>query len=166
MNSNINVESKCGKGTTFWFDVCLKRSSITSLNKVTPQSVPDAYLLPNINILLAEDNKVNQIVATRILQKWKSNVTVVSNGKEAVESIEENKFDVILMDLDMPVMDGYESLMIIKQNFPDIPVIALTASAFDDMNNYLSNKGFSEVVQKPFTIEDLYNKIDSVVKRA
>lgn len=166
MNSNINVESKSGKGATFWFDVCLKKSSIAPVNKVITQVAPDTYSLPDVNILLAEDNKVNQLVATRILQKWKSNVTVASNGKEAVESVQENKFDVILMDLDMPVMDGYESLTIIKQNFPDIPVIALTAASFDDMNNYLSNKGFSEVVQKPFTIEDLYSKIDSVLKRA
>ncbi len=166
MNSNINVDSKYGKGTTFWFDVSLKRSSITPLNKTMTPSAHDKYSLPNINILLAEDNKINQIVATRILQKWESKVTVASNGKEAVDSIEENKFDLILMDLDMPVMDGYESLTIIKQNFPDIPVIALTASSFDDMNNYLSKKGFSEVVQKPFTVEELYSKISSVLKRA
>ncbi len=166
MDSRINVESKYGKGTTFWFDVCLKKSSITTLNKAITQSAPDTYSLLNINILLAEDNKINQIVATRILQKWKSNVTVASNGKEAVDSIEENKFDVVLMDLDMPVMDGYESMTIIKQSFPNIPIIALTAASFDDMNNYLSNKGFSEVVQKPFTTEDLYSKIISVLKRA
>jgi two-component system, sensor histidine kinase and response regulator len=120
----------------------------------------------DINVLLAEDNKINQLVASRILQKWQSTVTIASNGKEAADYVQTNKFDVILMDLDMPVMDGYESLKVIKNDYPEIPVIALTAASFDDMNNYLCNKGFIEVVQKPFVPEELYNKIVSAIKRA
>jgi CheY-like chemotaxis protein len=70
------------------------------------------------------------------------------------------------MDLDMPVMDGYEATSIIKNQFPELPVIALTAASFDDMDNYLSNKGFDEVVQKPFMPDDLYNKIASLLSKA
>jgi len=68
------------------------------------------------------------------------------------------------MDLDMPVMDGYEATSIIKTGFPGVPVIALTAAAFDDMNNYLVSRGFAEVVQKPFLPEDLYCKIATVIQ--
>jgi CheY-like chemotaxis protein len=159
------VESEYNKGTTFSFDVELPKSSFLHTKNVMPVFQNNNIVL-NINVLLAEDNKINQIVASRILQKWQSSVTIASNGREAADCALKNKFDVILMDLDMPVMDGYESIAIIKNDLPEIPVIALTAASFDDMNNYLLNKGFSEVVQKPFIPEELYNKIVSAIKRA
>ncbi len=165
MNSHIIVESECGKGSAFKFDLSLTKSSYIPLKKEL-RVIPDDNELQSMRILLAEDNKVNQLVAVRILEKWKSRVTVACNGKEAVEYVHQKKYDVILMDLDMPVMDGYESTAIIKESFPGIPVIALTAASFDDMDNYLMNKGFSDVVQKPFIPDDLYNKIMSVIKRA
>lgn len=165
MNSRLNVESEYNKGTTFFFNVELPKSSFLHTKNVMPLFQNNSIVL-NINVLLAEDNKINQIVASRILQKWKSSVTIAANGREAADYALKNKFDVILMDLDMPVMDGYESIAIIKNDFPEIPVIALTAASFDDMNNYLRNKGFSEVVQKPFIPEELYTKIVSVIKRA
>jgi signal transduction histidine kinase len=165
MNSRLNVQSEYNKGTTFSFDVELPKSSFLHAKNVMPVFQNNNIVL-NINVLLAEDNKINQIVASRILQKWQSSVTIASNGREAADCALKNKFDVILMDLDMPVMDGYESIAIIKNDLPEIPVIALTAASFDDMNNYLLNKGFSEVVQKPFIPEELYNKIVSAIKRA
>ncbi len=165
MGSSLMVKSEPNQGSTFWFEVSMAKSSfvIPAVNELPAQNTDQ---LSRVNILLAEDNKVNQIVASRMLQKWKTQVTIASNGREAVDFVHLDKFDVILMDLDMPVMDGYESVAIIKNSFPEIPVIALTAASFDDMNNYLYNKGFSEVVQKPFVPEDLYNKIVSVLKRA
>ncbi|MGZ8558356.1 MAG: ATP-binding protein [Chitinophagaceae bacterium] len=165
MKSTLTVDSDPGKGSTFWFDISLAKSSIAPV-KNNLKILPGTDALYNVNILLAEDNKINQMVANRILQKWQSRVTIASNGKEAVDCVGLDNFDVILMDLDMPVMDGYESMAIIKNNFPEIPVIALTAAAFDDMNNFLYNKGFCEVVQKPFVPEDLYSKIVSAIKRA
>lgn len=163
MNSELMVESEHGIGSSFWFDMALSKSSHTITEKVlSPMQLSEALL--NIKILLAEDNKVNQIVANRMLQKWKANVFIASNGQEAVDLSRQHIFDVILMDLDMPVMDGYESTSIIKADFPEMPVIALTAAAFDDMNNYLVSRGFAEVVQKPFLPEDLYCKIATVIQ--
>ncbi|HEY6502822.1 MAG TPA: response regulator [Chitinophagaceae bacterium] len=165
MNSELIVESEYAKGSVFFFDIELPKSSKISPVKTIP-NIQNNDALSNIKILLAEDNKVNQVVANRILQKWKANVFIASNGQEAVELSQQHKFDVILMDLDMPVMDGYESASIIKGHFPEMPVIALTAAAFDDMNTYLVNKGFTSVVQKPFMPDELYNKIISALQAA
>lgn len=165
MGSRITVDSKYGFGSIFAFDLKLSRAvqiPVKNLNS----AVAGTHELTNLKVLLAEDNRVNQIVAVRLLEKWKSNVTIANNGKEAVDFVQQNSYDVILMDLDMPVMDGYESTFVIRKNYPHIPVIALTAAAFDDMNNYLSTKGFNEVVQKPFTPDDLYTKIIAVTQRA
>ncbi|MGZ5135617.1 MAG: response regulator, partial [Flavitalea sp.] len=121
--------------------------------------------LSNRNILLAEDSKVNRVVASRMLQKWKANVFIASHGQEAVDLTRSHTFELVLMDLDMPVMDGYEATSIIKNQFPELPVIALTAASFDDMDSYLSNKGFDDVVQKPFMPDDLYNKIACLLNK-
>lgn len=165
MNSRIHLKSDYGKGSEFWFDVSLQESSFIpeSLQKKNTENIEG---LLHLHVLVAEDNKVNQLVASRILKKWETEVTIASNGQEAVDSFSTQAFDVVLMDLDMPVMDGYESAAIIKEKYPEVPVIALTAASFDDMHNYLRNKGFSEVVQKPFVPHELFSKIQSVLKKA
>lgn len=165
MSTSIKVESELGVGSVFWFDLALAKSSYEPVLTMPALSSGKNQLL-DLNILLAEDNKVNQLVAVRMLQKWQSHVTIAANGEEAVNHAQAAKFDVILMDLDMPVMDGYESAAIIKEKYPDVPVIALTAASFDNMNKYLLSKGFCDVVQKPFMPDDLYNKIITALQRA
>ena len=163
MNTKLMMDSEYGKGSDFWFDVELPKSSYLPPPKIM-QSEENHRALSNVNILLAEDSKVNRVVASRMLQKWKANVFLACHGQEAVELISMHTFDLVLMDLDMPVMDGYEATSIIKNQFPELPVIALTAASFDDMDSYLSNKGFDEVVQKPFLPDELYNKIVSLLE--
>ncbi len=165
MGSELRVESNFGKGTIFSFEVDLPKSS-PDLKLVLPQVNYQLNAAGGLNILVAEDNKINQLVAKKMLEKWKNSVKVVSNGKEALEQATMNNYDIVLMDLDMPVMDGYEATELIKEKKPGIPVIALTAAAFDDMHNYLTKKGFSDVVQKPFVPDELYSKIFSLVKKA
>ncbi|MFZ1530206.1 MAG: ATP-binding protein [Ferruginibacter sp.] len=165
MNSRIQLRSEYGRGSEFWFDVTLQESSFIP-EAIQNKNIQNIKALLHLHVLVAEDNKVNQLVASRILQKWETEVTIACNGQEAVDCFTKNRFDVVLMDLDMPVMDGYESAAIIKEKYPEVPVIALTAASFDDMHNYLRNKGFSEVVQKPFVPNDLYSKIQAVLKKA
>ncbi len=165
MNSKISVQSNYGEGTIFSFEVDFLKSS-PDINLGLDQMIKKQTYHGGLNVLVAEDNKVNQMVAKKMLEKWKNSVTMVSNGKEAFEQTLNKSYDIVLMDLDMPVMDGYEATELIKQNQPDIPVIALTAAAFDDMHDYLSKKGFSDVVQKPFIPDELYAKIFSLVKKA
>jgi signal transduction histidine kinase len=165
MNTKLQVESEFGKGSTFSFDLRLNKSSIVSKNKIVLKESGN-YALPNTNILLAEDNKINQMVAKRFLEKWGAKVNVVENGKEALDAAMVTKFDIILMDLDMPIMDGYQSANLIKSNNAAIPIIALTAASFDDMQQYLVKKGFSDVVQKPFVPDELYKKITAILNLA
>lgn len=165
MQSSITVESNYGEGSVFRFNLSLAQSSFAP-NTHEKVHVPDLSDLSGRRILLAEDNRVNQLVAARMLEKWKTLVTIAGNGQEALEKARQGLYDIILMDLDMPVMDGYESTALIKDIHPHIPVIALTAASFDDMDNFLINKGFSDVVQKPFAPDDLFNKIVSILHRA
>jgi signal transduction histidine kinase len=165
MQSKLYVESELGKGSTFWFEVQLKKSSFVPQNKVISKAT-GAYSLPGTNILLAEDNRINQMVAKRFLEKWNAVVTVVDNGKAALDATTTGKYDIILMDLDMPIMDGYQATALIKETNTAIPIIALTAASFDDMQEYLIKKGFADVVQKPFMPDELYKKISSILSIA
>jgi signal transduction histidine kinase/CheY-like chemotaxis protein len=165
MQSRLQLQSESGKGAEFWFDIKLAKSSIEPVKKRGAAATID-YALPGIKILVAEDNPVNQMVAKRFLQKWQASVIVTENGKEALYAASRDTYDLILMDLDMPVMDGYESAAAIKKINPTVPIVALTAAAFDDMHNYLSKKGFNEVVQKPFMPDDLYRKIASLIQKS
>jgi signal transduction histidine kinase/CheY-like chemotaxis protein len=163
MNSKLQVESELGKGSTFWFEVTLKKSSFIPKNKFDLKTATD-YSLPNTKILLAEDNKINQIVAKRFLEKWNAIVTIVENGKEAVNAVLANEYDIILMDLDMPIMDGYEATALIKEKKMALPIIALTAASFENMQEYLIKKGFADVVQKPFMPDDFYKKLTMILQ--
>jgi CheY-like chemotaxis protein len=163
MNSKLNVESELGIGSTFWFEVSLKKSSFIPKNKLDLKTANN-YSLPGIKILLAEDNKINQIVAKRFLEKWDTSVTIVENGKEAVDAALMNEYDIVLMDLDMPIMDGYEATALINEKHGELPIIALTAASFENMQEYLIKKGFIDVVQKPFMPDELYKKLSTILQ--
>jgi len=126
----ISVSSEAGKGTLFTFTLPFKKSSKTLL----PKEAVEVKLysgLKNIYILVVEDNKVNQKVASKFLTKWDAIVEFADNGAEALEKIKNNHYDVVLMDLLMPVMDGYEATRQIRKisKYESLPIIALTASA-------------------------------------
>ena len=165
MQSKLRVESELGKGSCFEFEVRLRKSSVIT-KPLFNESFRNNYTLPGIKILLAEDNTVNQLVVKRTLQKWKVDVIeIVNNGYEAVQKVGAMNFDLILMDLDMPVMDGYEATEHIRKQHSSIPVLALTAASFDDMHSYLSRKGFDGIVQKPFRPDELFHAIVSLLQK-
>jgi PAS domain S-box-containing protein len=162
MGTKLEMTSEFGRGTKFWFSLPMQLSSITTVNQVQRLS---NYRLNDVRILIAEDNPVNQMVARRVLEKWQSAVKVVDNGQQALEEAIQNNYDVVLMDLDMPIMDGYASTAGIRQQKPQLPIIALTAASFDDMQVFLMKKGFNDVVQKPFSPDDLYRKISLLLAK-
>ncbi len=158
MGTTLQVESKIGVGSKFWFDLtfeCLETAQVLAVQK----NINEIKGFEDMHILVVEDNAVNMMVVSKMLVKWNATVSKASNGLEAVELAAKNKYNIILMDLQMPVMDGLTATSLIRNTNNNTPIIALTATTDESLTNSLSQKGINDVVQKPFVPEDLYNKI-------
>lgn len=120
-------------------------------------------------VLLAEDNYINQKLAILMLEKGGYQVTAVSNGKEAVEAIEKDKYDIVLMDIQMNVMDGLEATSIIRRNEKEgkrrIPIIAMTAYAMEEDKKKFISSGMDGYISKPINMQELYEIIETFIKR-
>jgi signal transduction histidine kinase/CheY-like chemotaxis protein len=156
----LKVESIVEKGSRFFFTIPIRviQSKKSFINETTLKQLRP---LKGIQVLLAEDNKINMLVARRFLNNWNVNIKEATNGLEAVELFKSNSFDLILMDLEMPVMDGYEAMAEIRKVNINIPAIAFTASVFDNMKTKLLSAGFNDFISKPFRPEELHGKIES-----
>jgi len=168
MGGEIGVESSEGYGSRFWFRLpCPVAHKYTDEKTVSPIGSSVAPSKRNLRVLLAEDNQVNQLVASATLEEEGHIVDVVSNGAEAVQSVENAPYDIILMDIHMPVMDGIEATRAIRTLSGDkstIPIIALTANAMrGDREKYLS-AGINEYASKPFVPEELLDIIYRTVR--
>jgi CheY-like chemotaxis protein len=123
----------------------------------------DYSRVDDAHLLLVEDNDVNQIVATNYLRKWGLQVTIAGNGKEAVDKIRQRAYHLVLMDLQMPELDGYEATRLIREMsdayFQKVPILALTASAMTEDIDRLEDIGFDDYITKPFQPHDLEEKI-------
>jgi signal transduction histidine kinase/CheY-like chemotaxis protein len=158
-NSEIKLSSEAGKGSKFYFTLCFKKSS-TSYQEENKSSLN--FDKPNLNgmqILLVEDVEFNVMVAEKMLQNWNAVVEVANNGEIAVEKVATNKYDIILMDLQMPVMDGYTATKKIRAFNTDTPIIALTASITMDIQGRAFEFGMNDCITKPFNPNDLLNII-------
>jgi CheY-like chemotaxis protein len=163
MGSSISVSSIPGEGSTFSFKLNLEGTRFTKLESEQGDSQVEHSISESIRVLLVEDNIVNQIVASSFLKRWGISADVANHGAEALALIAKNIYDIILMDIQMPVMDGYEAAMKIR-SLPDehlktVPIIALTASAMAGMTNRVLDAGMTDFISKPFSPEDLYGKI-------
>ncbi|MES2062763.1 MAG: ATP-binding protein [Bacteroidota bacterium] len=121
----------------------------------------------NLRVLIAEDNPVNVMLMKKLFSKWKIVPTIAENGERAVEIVQYGNFDIILMDLQMPVMNGFDASMEIrKMTDPaksNIPIIALTASALFDIRDQVTNAGMNDYVAKPFKPDELMEKIQNLI---
>lgn len=154
--SNLQIESEYQKGSTFWFDAVLEINKTVVTQEV---EIINAKDLHGVKVLVAEDNKINRMVLLTFLKKWNVQFTETVNGLHALEEFNRNSYDLILMDLEMPEMDGYTAIKEIRKVDSLIPVIAFTAALYDNMGADLTNKGFNDYLHKPFNPTDLYNKI-------
>jgi PAS domain S-box-containing protein len=156
----LNVKSEYGKGTTFSFTLTLKNEKLEAIQPATEINQNGEQLLQGKKILLAEDNQMNQFLATTILEDWGVIVEVAEDGKQAIEKFNEGKYDLILMDMQMPIMDGLEATRIIRQKLhSNIPIIALTANAIKGDKQRCIEVGMNDYLPKPFAQQDLMEKI-------
>ncbi|MGB1217748.1 MAG: response regulator, partial [Saprospiraceae bacterium] len=160
-NGNIKAESIIGEGTTF--KVYLPYHLKDDNNTKAVQKEQDYSFLAGQKILLVEDNKINQLVVAKLLRKLDIQVVTAENGQIALDKMQEQYFDLILMDIQMPIMDGYRATAEIRKSqdprVRDIPIIALTASAYLTEREKAKLFGMNDHVGKPFGPDDLLDKI-------
>jgi signal transduction histidine kinase/ActR/RegA family two-component response regulator len=155
--ADLKVESEYQMGSKFSFEVDFE--IVKSIPSAELESFSTIKDLNGVKILVAEDNKINRMVLLTFLKKWNVEFTETVNGLHALEQFRTNAYDLVLMDLEMPEMDGYTAIKEIRKIDTTIPVIAFTAALYDDMGNDLKSKGFDDYLHKPFNPKDLYNKI-------
>lgn len=167
MGSRIQLESQLGKGSKFWFDLVLDISSEGATeNELSRQLNENEYnTLENRHILVVEDNKINQMITRKILEKRKIKCQVADNGMDAIKMIETNEFDVVLMDIHMPGISGIEATQEIRKFKPDLPIIALTAVTIEENLDEFFRVGFSEIIPKPFKTEEFFEKIHRTINQ-
>lgn len=167
MKGNIVVESpplseNQEKGTAFTFRVKMK---VGNAESATNQDLPVEKMKFSkaYQILVVDDNDINLTLAKKVLENMGGSVKVARNGVEAIECVEENTFDFILMDIQMPVMDGYEATRNLRAKKYTSPIIALSANAFSEQIEKCLAVGMNSHIRKPFTKKDIYIHIESLL---
>jgi len=154
MGGTIGVESVFGQGSSFWF--CLPAEVPTEMD-ASESSEDEMTETRGLSILVAEDNKINQKLVKRMLERLGHTPTIVENGKEAIEAVGKNKFDVVLMDIQMPIMDGLEATRRLRMlGYDALPIYGLTASV---SRSHFSELGFNDWIAKPVPMKDLKAKL-------
>lgn len=165
-NSKVEVDSEPGKGSTFSFILAFKKGE----EEIKQERIylPEKDGLSGVKVLLVEDVEFNVLVAEKMLNSWNAEVEVAENGLIAISKARGNYYDIILMDLQMPVMDGYSASKQIRGFNSEIPIIALTASASIDIQQRAYEFGMTDYLSKPFRPDDLYEVVRkyAVTKRA
>jgi CheY-like chemotaxis protein len=177
MGGKIWVESEEKRGSTFHFTVSLGvgrapaarnvSNDIAELAAVIDGKPPAAGALPARRILLAEDNAVNQRLAIRLLEKQGHRVTVASDGREVLSAIDREEFDIVLMDIQMPEMDGLETTAAIRNREQSsgrhMPIIAMTAHAMRGDRERCLAAGMDGYISKPIVSTELLESIEAVI---
>ena len=173
MDSDLKLESQVGIGSTFSFKLKLQKSSMTDyqedMEAFDAKSIHDQDNLKGARILVAEDNKVNIMVIEKFLSKWQVDFDIAENGLIALNKAMENTYDMILMDLQMPVMNGFEASKAIRDSNNPLnkvmPIYALSASTGMDIKNQLGEYGIDGLICKPFNPTELFKTLTSILQQ-
>ncbi len=154
-NSKIELESELNQGTTFHFDISFEIDKNFQNNPTNIDEMP-VKINSNYKILVVEDNKINRIVTKKILDSGNIESVIVEDGYVALDILDYENFDAILMDINMPLIDGYETTKMIRKKGIKTPVIALTAYDRSEILEKVNLSGMNEVLMKPFEVQNLY----------
>ena len=172
MGGTIGVESEYGTGSTFFFsieqtivdDTPISQTDYQSYqNSVIEKELEQLFIATNANILIVDDNEPNLIVAQELLKPLQLQIDTARNGVEALNMVQQNNYDIVLMDHMMPVMDGIEATKAIRNlpdsRYADLPIIALTANAMMDARNEFINAGMNDFIAKPIEFSEICKKL-------
>jgi len=165
---SIRVQSIEGKGSRFMFNIIFEKvNQEEQQNKTVPEKKQLEYKKDKIiNILVAEDNAINQILIQKVLKKLNFVPTIVGDGSLALKALDEKHYDILLLDIHMPVLDGYGTADAIRNSdkpYKNIPIIALTASAIKDEEEKCRQHGVDEYITKPFKQQELFETINKYI---
>lgn len=159
-HSHLELISEEGVGSNFYFTQTFEKgASLTAQPNTTSFATETGKPLTGIDILLVEDNPMNVLVAQTYLKRWGANVDVAENGLDALDKLDKDRHRLILMDLHMPVMDGYEASRKIREGKINIPIVALTANLPKEVEDEAHVIGINDVMVKPFLPDELYRKV-------
>jgi len=157
MGSDILVESELGKGSKFHFT--LELTTVAQDKVVELENDIAGFDLKGKRLLLVEDTLFNVLYASQLLEGWNAEVEVADNGAIAVEMMQQAGYDLVLMDLQMPVMDGYTATARIREFDHSTPILALTASATSNVHEKVLEAGMQDYILKPFNPDELILKL-------
>ncbi|MBN2636636.1 MAG: response regulator [Prolixibacteraceae bacterium] len=167
MNGKIGVESEEGRGSEFWFKIWFEHA----LDEFAENSTADVEIPDNLKVLYAEDNLVNQKVTKFMLQKIKAECDIAENGMLAFEMFKQKKYDLVLMDMFMPEVNGLESAKMIREfeleskTKKPVYIVAATANAFPEDKQKCINAGMNDFISKPFNEKELIRVIKNAIKQ-
>ena len=168
MGGRIEVRSKPHEGSTFSVFMKFKKSNKDQA-EVNPKKFAQIFPLNGMNVLVVEDNLINQNIVSRLLSKWNAIPDSADNGRIAVEKIRNKRYNLVLMDLHMPEMSGYEATRKIREMdgeyYHNLPILAVTASAFAEDRKKICDSGMNGYIIKPFNPAELNSKISRFLER-
>lgn len=162
--SSVHLESEEGKGSKFWFDISFKRNNQALDSDNTGKE--QIFDLNGLRVLVVEDNPVNSLLLKKIFQKWSNIPDFARDGYEALVKVSANTYDLILMDIHMPLLDGYETTLKIRElsdkQKSTVPIIALTASVSNNLSDKIREAGMNDYLSKPYNPKELYSKLREI----
>lgn len=162
MGGNLELKTIMGQGSEFYFSLKLKKAA-KKVALPEKQVVKNNVSINGYRILVAEDNEINAMIALKFLKTWGAIADLAENGQQAVEKVNSNNYDLVLMDLEMPIMNGYEATKAIRElsdkKKNSTPIVALTASAMIDVRSRIKDTGMDGFILKPFKPSELLDKI-------
>jgi CheY-like chemotaxis protein len=162
MGGQMTVESRLGEGSTFSVRIGLGVDEAARQAHAVAEAPPLVQtFLQGRKVLLVEDNKVNQMLATHLLKRMGIEAVIANHGQEAIDKLHAGSFDVVLMDIQMPVMNGLEATRLIRQEarYADLPIVAMSAGVTLDEQERCNEVGMSGFVGKPINVDELTAKL-------